>query len=152
MPEIHAPINLFTTKNIIMASVTRLNTSNRKGYRIRVYVTQIQREIYLKGLTKATERIAKNIARHCDDLVQATVNNVPPSSETIAWVESTKGSIRDKLVAWGLANPENPRLLTNEGRQLDAFLAGYIADRSDVMPSTRTNYQQTQRLLVATRI
>ena len=111
-----------TLKLFIMASVKRLDRSNRKGFRIRFWVGQQQREIYIQGLSKAAERIAKNVGRYCDDLVQAGNNNVSPSSETIAWVESTEGSIRDKLVAWGLASPENPRLLTNEGRTVGGLL------------------------------
>ena len=131
-----------------MASIKRLDTTSRKGFRIRFYVDQIQREIYLKGLSRATERVASNVARYCDDLAQARANNVAASAETIAWVSSTDGSIRDKLVEWGLADPVTPKLSLNEGRQLDAFLTAYIDGRADAKPSTRTNYKQTQRLLV----
>ena len=131
-----------------MASVTKLDSDGRKGFRIRFYVDNRRREIYLAGLSKRHESLANKVAAHCEDLSKAKSNNVAPSAEAIAWGNGTDGNLRDNLVAWGLAEPTSVKLTTDEGRLLGAYLTAYIDGRSDVKPVTRTNYKQTRRLLV----
>jgi integrase len=131
-----------------MASVTKLDSAGRQGFRIRFYVDDRRREIYLAGCGKRVERRAEIIARHCDELAKAKSNSVAPSAESIAWASSVEGRLRDNLVAWGLADPVTPKLSTDQGRLLSAFLSSYIESRTDVKRTTTINYNQTKRVLV----
>jgi len=131
-----------------MASVSKLDSDGRKGFRVRFYSDKRLREIYLAGLTKRHESMANKVAAHCEDLSKAKSNNVAPSAEAMAWANGTEGNLRENLVAWGLVEPTSTKLTTDEGRLLGAYLTAYIDGRSDVKPVTRTNYKQTRRLLV----
>ncbi len=131
-----------------MASVTRLDAGGRAGFRIRFYVENRRRSIYVAGSGKRVERKAEIVARHCDELATAKGKNVLASADAVAWANGTDGKLRENLVAWGLADPASPRLLTDDGRLLGPFLTAYIDGRSDVKAVTRTNYRQTRRLLV----
>ncbi len=131
-----------------MASVTKCDSDERKGFRIRFYVGPRRREIYIAGLSKKTERLANIMARYCDDLAQAKSRNVGAAADAVAWAASVDGKLRENLVAWGLADPMSAKLTTDAGRLLGAFLTAYIESRSDVKPNTITCYMQTKRLLV----
>ena len=130
-----------------MASVTRLDSGGRQGYRIRFYCDKRRRELYVAGSGKRVERLADTIARHCDDLAKAKAANVPADPASVAWANGTEGSLRDNLVAWGLADPVNPKLATDAGRLLGPFLDAYLASRTDWKPRTVANAKQVNRLL-----
>jgi integrase len=70
-----------------------------------------------------------------------------PARESVAWANGTDGKLRENLVAWGLAEPINPKLMTDEGRLLGPFLDAYITGRTDAKPNTIANYKQVRRLL-----
>ncbi len=131
-----------------MASVTKLDSDGRQGYRVRFYVGPRRREIYIAGLTKKTERLANIVARYCDDLGQAKSNNVAPAADAVFWANGTDGKLRENLTAWGLADPNSAKLTTDAGMLVGAFVTAYIDGRSDVKANTKTNYLQTRRLLV----
>ena len=128
-----------------MASVTKLMTNGRNGWRVRFYVDKKRRELYLAG---ATKRIADSVGRFCDELAHARASNVAASGDAVTWAAGTDGKMRESLVAWGLTEPINPRLATDAGRLLGAYCAAYIAGRTDAMPRTIINYKQAHRLLV----
>ena len=131
-----------------MASVTRLNAGGRQGFRIRFRdAEKRQREIYLPGTGKRVERLAYTIAGHVDALVRAKASNIPPDPAALAWANGTEGGLRENLVAWGLADPVNPRLATDEGRLLGPFVDAYLASRTDWKPRTVANAKQVNRLL-----
>ena len=131
-----------------MASITKLDSDGRQGYRVRFYVGPRRREIYVAGLSKKTERLANIIARYCDDLAQAKSNNVAPAADAVLWANGTDGKLRDNLTAWGLADPMSAKLTTDAGMLVGAFVTAYIDGRSDVKANTKINYLQTRRLLV----
>jgi len=131
-----------------MASVTRLDSGGRQGYRVRFYCDGRRRAIYIPGSGKRTERLAETVAGHCEALAKARSANVPPDPAAVAWANGTDGPLRKNLVAWGLADPVSSKLSTDEGRLLGPFLDAYIESRSDVKETTRINYGQTRRLLV----
>ncbi len=133
---------------ILMASVKRELKAGREGWRIRFYCDGRQREIYLPGSNKRSEKMANSVAGFVDSLTQAKSKNVPADPAAIAWANGTKGALRKSLIAWELAEPVNPRGHTDAGRLLGAFLDAYISGRSDVMDSTTVNYKQSRRLLV----
>jgi integrase len=131
----------------MMASVRRETKAGRDGWRIRFYVADRLRELYVAGGTKAAEKRANTIANHLDELAGAKKKNMPPARESVAWANGADGKLRENLVAWGLAEPINPRLMTDEGRLLGAFLDAYIESRTDAKPNTIANYKQVRRLL-----
>ena len=131
-----------------MASVTKCDSEERRGYRIRFYIGPQRREIYIAGLSKKTERLANIIARFCDDLAQAKTNNVAPAADAVQWANGTDWKLRENLVAWGLADPTSAKLTTDAGRLLGPLLKAYIDSRTDVKPNTIVCYLQTKRLLV----
>lgn len=128
-----------------MASVTRLRREGRNGWRVRFYLKKRRREIYLAGVSK---KVADAVGHHCDELAGAAAANTKPAPEAIAWANGTDGSLRDSLVAWGLADPISEKLTNDQGRYLGPFLDAYIKSRSDVKATTITNYRQSRRLLV----
>ncbi len=130
-----------------MASIAKKNQAGRDGWRIRFYVDGRRRELYVPGSGKKAERQAITISRHCEELAGAKANNVPPALDAVAWAAGATGKLRENLVAWGLAEPINPRLMTDAGRFLGAFCDAYIKSRTDAKPNTIANFKQARRLL-----
>jgi integrase len=131
-----------------MASVKREGKAGRVGWRVRFYADKRSREIYLAVGGKRGETMAKKIAGHVENLAQSKSKNVPADPMAIQWANGTDGSLRENLIAWGLAEPHNHRLATDAGRLLGAFIDSYIGSRSDIKQTTIINYKQTRRLLV----
>jgi integrase len=131
-----------------MASVTRLDSDGRRGFRIRFYVDKRRRELYIAGVSKKLERMANKIAGYCDELALAKLNNVAPSAESIAWAKGTESNVRENLVRWELVEPINKRLTTDEGRLLDPFCDAYIQSRTDLAPRSKVALEQAKRFLV----
>ena len=127
-----------------MASVTKLTTNGRNGYRVRFYDEKQRREIYLAAVSK---RVAETVGRYCDDLSGAKGAGVQASTEAMKWANEVEGKIREKLVEWGLADPISPKLMTDEGRLLGPFVDAYIESRTDWAPNTVANAKQVTRLL-----
>jgi len=107
-----------------------------------------KRKLWVAGDTKQSKLEADAVRFYVDDLVRCKKANVPPSPNTAKWVSDLTGRYRDRLVEWGLAEPVSVKLTTDEGRLLGSFLTGYIESRTDVKPTTKTNYLQTKRVLV----
>lgn len=131
----------------MIASAKRETKLRRDGWRIRIYVSGRLRELYVAGGSKAAQRRANTIANHLDKLAGAKSKNMPPTRDSLVWANGTDGKLRKNLVAWGLAEPINSKLMTDEGRLLGAFLDTTIEGRTDVKRSTIVNYEQTRRLL-----
>lgn len=128
-----------------MASVLRRNDGARIGWRVRFYLEKRRRELYLPNVSK---KVAEAVGRHLDELSGAKGLNSRAAPESIAWAAGTDGVVRDRLVAWGLADPANPKLLTDAGRYLEAFATAYIDGRTDIAANTSRNFRQAQRVLV----
>ncbi len=131
-----------------MASVSRETKVGRIGWRIRFYVDDRRREIYLAVGGKRGESMAKKIAGHVENLARSKGKNVAADPASVAWVNGTDGSLRENLIAWGLADPVVQRRLDDSARLLGAFIDSYLDSRSDIKVGTITNYKQTRRLLV----
>ncbi len=130
-----------------MATVTKETKSGRSGYRVRFYVEGRRRELYVAGGSIKSQKRAATMAQHLEELASAIKKNIPPARDAVAWAAGTTGKLRENLVAWGLAEPINPKLMTDEGRLLGPFLDAYIASRTDAKPNTIRNYKQVRRLL-----
>lgn len=59
---------------------------------------------------------------HVEELSKAKANNVSPSPDALKWANGTEGKIRGSLVAWGLADTQGEKLVSDEGRLLGPFL------------------------------
>jgi len=127
-----------------MASVTKLSTDGRNGWRVRFYLRKKRRELYLAGVSK---KVADTVAHHCCEIAGALSANTKPTPESMAWANGTEGNLRENLVAWEMADPASPRLSTDAGRLLGPFLDSYIAGRTDAKPNTIRNFKQTRREL-----
>jgi len=79
-----------------MASVTKLTTNGRNGWRVRFYVDKKRRELYLAG---ATKRIADSVGRFCDELAHAKASNVAAGGDAVTWAAGTDSKMRESLVA-----------------------------------------------------
>jgi integrase len=130
-----------------MASVSKC--SDRDGWVIqfRDHLQQ-KRKLWVPGSSKDAKREAETIRFYIDDLVRTKKANMNPGPDAARWVLELEGRYRERMVSWGLADPVSPKLTTDEGRLLGAFLTSYIDGRSDVKAVTRVNYGQTRRLLV----
>jgi len=121
-----------------MASIKKLDSNGRQGFRIRFYSDSKQREIRVQGTGKRDERIAETIRRHCEDIVKAKLNNVSPPPEALAWATTVLGQIHDNLVEWGLTDAIAPKLNTDAGRLLGAFTTAYINGRTAVKQTAKS--------------
>jgi integrase len=131
-----------------MATVTRLARGNREGFRIRFYCDKRRRELYVSGGSKRSENRAGKIASFVEELSQAKAKCIEAAADAREWAVNVDGSIREKLVEWGLAVPVTPKLQSDAGTLLGPFLDAYITSRNDVKRTTEINYKQTRRLLV----
>ena len=128
-----------------MASLTKQNSNNRKGWRLRFYLHGKRHSLWLGNISK---RLADGIAFNVDALVQAKEAGQSPSAAAAKWAAGLDGRMKETLVGWGLAEPTAQRLNTAAGKLLGPFLDAYIEDRTDLKPTTKTNYKQARRLLV----
>jgi hypothetical protein len=128
-----------------MASVIRLKTNGRNGWRVRFYDhSRKRRELYLAGVSR---KVAETVGKHCDELAGAKANNVDADFESKAWAIGTVGKLWDSLVAWELTEPVSAQSMTDAGRLLGPFVDAYIESRTDIKPNTRTNFKQCKRVL-----
>jgi len=121
-----------------------LRTDGRNGWRVRFYLRKKRRELYLAGVSK---KVAETVAYHCGEIAGALSANTKPAPESAAWANGTEGNLRENLVAWEMADPMSPRLKTDAGRYLGAYLDAYIAGRTDVKPNTIIAFKQARREL-----
>lgn len=128
-----------------MASVRYDDTNGRRGWRLQTRVNKRPRSMWLGDLSK---RAAEACKRHVEELVRANAANVQPSADATRWVAAIDDRIRSTLAGWGLVEPANPKLNTEAGRFLKAYLEAYVASRTDVAEATRRKYRNTGRLLV----
>ena len=70
-----------------------------------------------------------------------------PDAETCSWLAAINDKLADRLAKVGLIEPRQPKVAATVTK-LDAFLADYLATRSDLKPSTRFNLELTRRSLV----
>lgn len=95
-------------------------------------------------LGKCSPRDAEAVCRHVEALANATMSGQPVSRETAAWLGGVGDMLHDRLARAGLVEArESP------GRvRLAEFIDGYIAQRVDLKPATRTLLQQARVWLV----
>lgn len=133
---------------LMMATVTRLVRSGREGFRVRFYdAAKRRREIYIPGSGRRVERLAQTVAGHCEALAKAKANNILADPAAAAWADGTEGGLRENLIAWGLADPRNPKLATDAGRLLGPFVDGYLESRTDWAKKTGENHRQVNNYL-----
>lgn len=96
-------------------------------------------------LGKANQRTAETIKRHVEHLLACKAAGLPPDPETLRWSQEIDDKLATKLVKTGLLAPRQVRGETTLG----PFLDSYFAARTDVKESTKVNWRQTRRLLLA---
>jgi integrase len=133
---------------MIMAGITKKVCEGRVGWRIRFYLQGDRKEYYLAQAGTRGERMARTIAGHIQHLAMSRDRNIPPDPATLEWANNTEGKLREKLVFWGLIEPGNPKIFTDDGRFLEAFCTAYIESRTDLSPSSIMNFNQVKKCLV----
>ena len=127
-----------------MASLHKESKNGKVQFRIRFRDhTKKQRSIWLGELS---QRKAKSYLRHVEELLLAKKTGLRPEVDTILWLQTVTGRLRDRLVVFGLAEPERRQLASDAGRVLGPFIASYIEQRTDAKPNTIRNYNNTGNL------
>jgi len=84
---------------------------------------------------KMSHRNAEEIGRHVETIIAAKVAGFTIGRATAEWISGIGDDLHAKLAAAGLAEPRAPVIAV----ELKAFLDGYLAERTDAKPSTKTN-------------
>ena len=92
-------------------------------------------------LGKVSLRYAESVKVKIEDLASASITGHAPSDETSRWLTGLDCELYDKLARAGLTK-------RRQSARLGMFIDGYIAQRSDVKPSTRLVYHRVRRYLV----
>src|SRR5947209_7372445 len=94
-------------------------------------------------LGRIPRRAAEQIHGHVEALITSRTHAVPLAGETAAWVRGLAPPLARKLA--------KVDLISQRGGPdtLDAFIADYIASRTDVKPVTRVGFEQARRRLMA---
>jgi len=96
-------------------------------------------------LGRLARRKAETIRGHVAELEAAAVNGLTPAAEARRWRDATTGTLRSRLVAVGLAEPEDDATPATLGAFAEAWLTWKAAT---VKTSTMTRAKQARRLLV----
>jgi len=113
--------------------------------RKRVIFTGLDRKRRTIRLSKMARRDADKVAEHVDAILAAAMSKSPVAKRTAEWLGDIEGVMHEKLVRAGLVQPREVADTTTLG----AFLAEYIAGRTDVKPATQAKYKTTQHALEA---
>ena len=118
--------------------------SNRDGKR-RIDFTAIDGSRKTIRLGKMSQRDAEGIKGHVENLLSAAMQGQEPTRRDAEWLASLGDTLHDRIARTGLCRPREQV----ETPTLAGWVERYIEDRKgDVKASTRTTYQQAQRLLV----
>lgn len=130
-----------------MASLIFRKDRNREGWLLSFYTAdKKQRSIWLG---ESSKRNAHNVKRHVEELVRAQKANSRPEADSEAWAEATRGNLRESLVKFNLAKPEQIRPTDDASMYLGPFIDHYIELRSDLKGLTVTGFKQSKAWAVA---
>jgi integrase len=121
-----------------MASITR-DPGGRK--RIQFVAPGGSRKAVRLG--KISEKAALAVKVKIEAIVSALNQSVPVDDETARWLRQIDNRMASKLIRVGLMAKLRPA-----PTKLDDFLAGYLATRTDIKPSTRRHLEQAREKLI----
>lgn len=122
-----------------MASVNK----DSKGWRVE-FTLPGQRRKPLRLGKSINEKAARDIGRHVERIVESKKTGLPLAAETEKWLLALPEQRRQQLVSLGLVADSGPKA----SNSLGGFLDEYLASRSDLEASTRTNLTTARRWLV----
>src|SRR5436190_21572759 len=122
-----------------MASIT----TRKSGSRFIEFVLRDKRRTVSIG--QCSKRAAEAIKGWIERLVEAAYSGSSPDAETCRWVSEIDDKLAAKLAKVDLIAPRQKHVSAT----LDAFLADYLASRSDLKANTRFNLELARRNLVA---
>jgi len=96
-------------------------------------------------LGRVNYREAETVCGHIEHLVTAKLTGRAIEPKTALWLAERPDAFTQKLVKFGLITDRVAKADTTLGQHLDA----YFARRTDVKPSTSTNWRHTKRTLLA---
>lgn len=121
---------------LIMASIS----TESSGRRVVQFVSADGKRRSIR-LGKVSMKQAQAVKVKVEDLVHAAFTGHVPSDETSRWLVSLDQALHARLAAVGLVK-------VRESVFLGAFIDAYIAQRSDVKPSTKLVYKRARNHLV----
>ena len=127
-----------------MASLHKVKQHGRMVYRVSFYDKDGERRFIRLG--EIGKKAAESITLHVQQLADLSYAGMSLDAEQTAWLAKIGQDLTDRLAAVGLV-PN--RASTAKDVQLGEFLDGYIADRTDIKPWTKTNLKQARNNLVA---
>jgi integrase len=127
-----------------MASLLTHNHGQKAGAKFIRFFRGDERPMIYLG--KVSDRFADTVLRHVEDLVSARAGGMSPAPATAKWLTTIDAALSQKLADAGLIDA--PADSSPAATKLDAFIADYLATRSDLKPSTRTNLAVARRSLV----
>ena len=104
-----------------------------------------RRIIYLGAMPM---KAVRTIQTHVENLAASLLAGRAPDPETSEWVGGRDNVLYGKLAAAGLVPAREPTIAEKQTVALGEFLDQYIAGRTDIKPSTRTNLEQVRRNLL----
>ncbi len=114
---------------------------NDPGGRRRILFVDTDSKRRTVRLGKMAKRQAEAIKVRVEHLVAAKISGTAPDDETSRWVAGLDDVLQGRLAKVGLIE-------RREATKLGAFVTGYISSRTDVKPTTVTNWGHTKRNLV----
>ena len=126
-----------------MASVS----TNGKGFR-RLSFSSVEGKPQMTYLGKTPMKVCETIKTRVELLLVAKASNSTIDLETAKWLTSIAPTLRSKLAAKGLCEPQAEESKADAGT-LQTFIETYITRRTDVGPRTIRNYRQSLNAIVA---
>lgn len=125
-----------------MASVTRSKTDGT--YRVMFAGVRGKRQTIYLG--KTTARAAETVKAHVEELVNASVSGTTTARETAGWLADLPDALRVKLEKAELVRPRDRKDATPT---IAAHIDGYLARRTDIKQTTRSDIANAGKCLVA---
>jgi integrase len=97
---------------------------------------------------RAPKTVRETVKSWIERLVAAVNLGTSPDAETCSWLAKIDDKLAARLAKVGLTEPRKPQEPTVVAT-LENFLSDYLAQRTDIKPSTRTNLEVARRNLVA---
>jgi integrase len=121
--------------------VASVNKDGKGRWRVQF---KVKKRHTLRLGRQISEKAAKEVGRHIDSIIESRKHGLPIPPDTENWLGRLANDLRVQLVQKEVIEDSGAR----GDSTLGGFLTDYIRTRSDVQPSTKTNYETAKRLLI----
>ena len=92
-------------------------------------------------LGRVSAKVAGSVCTRVDELMAASMTNVPIERDLAQWLSNVDDSLHSKFAKVGLCPPRGSTLLV-------PFIKAYVASRTDVKPATKEVWRQGEKGMV----